>query len=1183
MDELKLGMQLDYESKVLCLEHTSPVITWKMEAGEEERGVRQTEYSLKLLQNETELWSTGPVKSEQLRHECENLPLQPETVYTLQLTMQDNFGRSATDTMEFRTGLMASDFSAAAWCGAKWIGTGTRSLWAPALSVFELSCDMQLERGTCSAELVFGANDPRLMDRDKNLMGLESPRFRSWISLQLDISGLQFGGLAALKIFRSGYAEADDPEQPLFMTELPHAVICADNAYDWHTVCVRSEYGVVDLYVDGTQVNQEDKTKAPGPFADSRVNLNPVGRGGDFNCYPNLCDIGVRLQPGNRAAFRNLTVRNYRRPGNVLAQFWGEPKHFPEKMPCRPADMPAPDWQKQTFFRIFDPSCHGLVMLRTEFRTETVRRAWLTITARGVYEVWLNGKKAGSDLLAPGLTQYNKTHLYQVYDVTGLLQEGENALAVELAEGWWSGALGFTGSNWNYWGDTQSVILKLTLEAEDGSVRVITSDPDRFTASDEGPDRYASLFQGQIYDAFYEPAVQGWREAGFLPGKPWAAAREIPLNEQTAIMGEISGPRGTTAHMDYTGLRVQGQIGCGVRAVEELTALSMTEPHPGVYVYDLGQNITGIPDITLPGGLAGQEVTLRYAELLYPEQAKYGRNQGMLMVENLRGALVTDVVYLGDAPVHFCPHFTFHGFRYLEITGLDEPLPPEKVRAIAISSVEALTAAYHCSDSRVNRLYKNIAWSLRDNFVSIPTDCPQRNERMGWSGDLSVFAPTAAAMCNAAPFLRRHMLNVTDTQHEDGRFPDIAPGPDGFGGILWGSVGMTVPYTLYMQYGDRQIYARHYDSMARYIRFLLEHVDEQGLQTAGELGDWLGPQNQTTETALLWMSYFAWDLKIMAQAAAVLEKPETEYYEYLAEAVRQRMNEVFFDPESHKTVYSCEEAARGNRMPFEPVDPTKPLPPKEPGGAYRMHTQTSYCVPLGMQLVSEAHVTEAGQHLAHLCSEPVTDDNGSLRPAGSLMTGFIGTAWLLNALSLAGRDDTAYRVLLNRSYPSWLYPVDQGATTIWERLDSYTLENGFGGHNSMNSFNHYSFGAVGQWLLGNSLGITHEEPGWQSFVLAPMPDEEHELTWAEGYMDTVCGRITSRWECLPCSGGTRYTVTVPAGTSCILKLRGRPQARVTESGKAPEEAPGVSSLGYNGIHHRYWLDSGTYSFHVTAF
>lgn len=1148
MTELKAVLRTEHEDRPLCVENDRPLFTWHLEAPE--RGCRQTSYRLTVTASDGAiLWDPGNVQDRCMTAEYAGAPIPPETTCTAHLTVQDNFGREADTSSVFRTGLEASGFDDPVWCGAKWIGTGTRDLRADALFVYELSCAVSLTEAA-AAGLLFGADDPRLMDGNKNILGTQARPGESYFLLRLDATPLDRGEPARVEIFRIGYVSDDRDDIPLHSLAIPPEVLNQSNRRAEHQLSLRCINSMADVYLDGVQLNPRPADATP--FASSALNLSPREGGNDFTCFGALCRIGARAE-GGEAVFRKLAVRNLRTPGSLL---WHA---FQTAQPVLGE-------------RRFDPELGGMPMVRREFDAGDVRKAYLTVTARGAYEAYLNGKKVGNDWLAPGLTQYTKTHMYQVYDVTELIRPGRNAIGIELGEGWWSGPISFAGENANYFGDTQSVIAKLTLESFDGTVDPVVTD-ETWQASNRGPIRHASLFQGQVCDARLEK--RGWAEADHA--EVWDTAAIVVLSPDNAALGTIMGPFGPQ-DMDHAPDACRGQIGGGVKCVARLPAIAMTEPRPGVFVYDFGQNIAGVPEIRFPA-MREAHVTLRYAEILYPELPEYAAQRGMIMVENLRAAHATDEVWLGDNEYLFCPRFTFHGFRYMELTGLDEPLPPDKVCALALSSAETVTADFRSSDESVDRLFQNICWSLRDNFLSIPTDCPQRNERMGWSGDLSVFSPTAVCLTDADAFLRRHMLAMRDLQREDGMFPDIAPIGGGFGGILWGSAGITVPWEVYRQYGDRHILEENYDAMVRYADFLLAHIDpETGLQTAGELGDWLGPQNGKTENGLLWMAYYIYDLDILAKTAAILGRPEAGAYAVQRQTAQDRFAAVYLDKKTGETVYSSEDAAHGNRMFFEPIDRTKPLPPKAPGGAYLMDTQTSYCTPLALGCVDEDLIDRVKEKLVRACMRENIDDHGSCRPPYSLMTGFIGTASILPALTLAGRDDIAYRMLTNRSFPSWLYPVEQGATTIWERLDSLTVENGFGGHNSMNSFNHYSFGAVGQWLISRSLGIKRDEPGFSRFCLCPMPDRSGALTEASGWYESASGRIESAWRAVP--GGWVYSFTVPANTECRLALPGAGDAVVLESGSAAENAVGVTALGYKNGVHEFRLESGAYTFTV---
>ncbi|MBR6406534.1 MAG: family 78 glycoside hydrolase catalytic domain [Lachnospiraceae bacterium] len=986
---------------------------------------------------------------------------------------------------------------------ACWIGAEKRMLQAHMMSVFQFRYLLRILPGSSRASFLFGGNDSRLMDRDKNIQGAEFGKDQSYIELQLDITPLDLGKPAEFRVLRTGYKNDESGMTLLHSAELPDDILNQKNAHDAHVISIKCVYGEIEVHFDGLLLS-----KASRPFAGNVWNLNPVGAGNNYICFPLLCDIGLKLEPEEEAEFSGLEIRNYRKPESLLYAAFESGESF--------------SGEADGFLKLWDPSYGGMTMLRTEFTLDKpVSEARLFATARGIYEVTLNGKKAGEDWFAPGLSQYNKTHYYQEYDVAALLKPGKNVWMIDLAEGWWSGAISFEGENWNYFGDRLSFLGALLIRYEDGSEARIVTNPDSFLASQDGPVRYGSLFQGEYYDFRKEEDIT------------WEAAVEIPLSDENCFIGEtIRMPFGRKDSLYYDDFKLLPDPARGVQVIERLTAKSTSEPRPGVYIYDFGQNIAGVPEVDFEG-ISGQKVTLRFAEILYPDMPEYAENAGMLMLENIRGALAQDTVILKDGFQTFCPHFTQHGYRYMEITGTDGPLPLESVRSIALSSVN-VTSEFRCSDPLISRLFENVTWSLRDNFISIPTDCPQRNERMGWSGDISVFAPTALRMADCVKFLEKQLQALRDVQDPSGRFPDIAPLGGGFGGVLWGSAGITIPWELYKRTGDTAVLSDHFDSMCRYMRYLKTRLSARGIVDEGPLGDWLGPENRKNEPALLWQCYYVYDLDILIRAANILGRPETanEFREDYLRA-RSAFHEVFLDPETLRTVFSSEDAATGKGMSFgmpSPI-PEEALPKKTGSGRYLIDTQTSYAVPLALGVFEPEAAEKAREYLREAVMRENIDDTGAVRPPYSLMTGFIGTAWILPALSDAGMDRLAFRMLRQAEYPSWLYPVKQGATTIWERLDSFTLERGFGGNNSMNSFNHYSFGAVAGWILGRMLGfpdqISEEGP-----VFSPMPDPDGVISWAEGSA-VFCGlSYRVRWEQKP--GETVYEIDVPEGGKAVL-------------------------------------------------
>ena len=1158
------NLQVEYRSRPLGIDAAQPRFSWQMNATAGERACRQTAYQIVVRDANGAAWDSGRIESgNSAGIKYAGSSLKAATRYSWAVTVWEQSGAKLTASSWFETGLMDPTPDSSAWSGAQWIGGGDQDLvlYAPYLAIFDLKYALTIPPGSTRASFIYGANDSRLMDRFKNIYQVESPKDGSYIKLELDISAVDGtpAGKAKLNIYRAGYKDTDDPSKPLRTFEISAQLINGANKNAEHLIAFHSAFGQIALSIDGN-------TSFSGAAGPNTINLNPVGSGGDYLAFGMLCDIGFSVEPGQTAMFRDVTVRNSRPPGNIL---------FHENLDAAPytgiyAGALQPDsgfsvaggqhliqGGAHGVFLVKDPSRNSAPMLRTTFETaaKAIESARLYVTARGIYEVFLNGRRVGEDYYNPGLTQYNVTHMYQTYDVTGMVKPGGNALGAMLGEGWWSGLLSF-GAIWNHFGDRQSLRAKLVVTYKDGSSDSIVTNPRTWKYYGSGPIIYSSLDAGEVYDASREAAINGWATSAYDDGK-WKPAAVVPL-EGTAFLGPDIGLFGLPAPpLDYGKLSLMGQIGDTATVFQTLTAKSMREVRRGVFVYNMGQNMVGVPRIHIKNGRAGQKITLRYAEMLYPDLKASGKNSGMIMTENYRAAVSQDIYTAKAGPQVIRPRFTSHGYQYIEISGIDKPLPLASVEGLVISSIHELTAGYKSSSEKVNRLWSNLVWSNIDNFLTIPTDCPQRNERMGWSGDINVFSRTATYISNADQFFTRHMYAMRDVQAPSGRFSDIAPVGGGFGGILWGSAGIIVPWETYLQYNDVGLLERHYPAMAAYIDFLQSTLNPQtGLSSDGGLGDWLGPQNNALGAAFLATAYHAYDLGIMAKAAEILGKPaDAEKYRALYESRKAFFNRTFVNTQ-HQTL------ATGGAFGINQGRSSQPP-------VFRIaDTQTSYAVPLGMGLFNADLIPAMNENLANVVSRENKDDGGKLRPKYSLMTGFIGTAWISKALSDSGRVDLAYRLLENSQYPSWLYPVDQGATSIWERLNGYTVENGFGGNNSMNSFNHYSFGAIGQWMIAYSLGIQRDEPGFQKFILQPEPDPTGTITWAEGYYDSMYGRISSSWKLE--NGVLTYRATVPANTTATLYL--------PESGKPATQGRGVRFLKYEQGKAIYHLDSGVYEF-----
>lgn len=1175
------NLEVEYTKTPIGIDVNAPRFSWQMEAPAGKHGYAQTHYRVEVKNPAGKLvWNTGKIAgSRSLGIEYAGPALEAATRYTWTVTVWDQNGAAASNTSWFETGLMNPDANLSAWDGATWIGGGDNDLilYAQYLPIFNLKYNLTIAPGSNRASMVLAANDPRLMDKNKNIFQVESKKNESYFKVEFDIAGVEGGGNAKINIYRAGYTGNDTAGRPIKTFVIKPDIINEDNQNKEHHFAIHNEYGTLTLSLDNNDLFfvEEPKAKeAPTGFPGrgnrgAVVTLNPLGAGHDVIPYGLLCDIGFAMDAGQSAVFSDLVISNTRMPGNILfkenlsaGNYKGIFKSFTNSGLSIKNGAYQLAGGSNGLLITADPSHNAMPMLRTKFAAadKKIAGARLYVTARGIYEIYLNGKRVGHDYYNPGLTQYNITHLYQTYDVTGMISGGQNAIGAMLGEGWWSGLLSF-GAIWNHFGDRQSLLAKLVITYQDGSKQVIATNDKDWKYYNNGPVVYSSLDMGEVDDASRDEAVKNWSTAGY-DDHAWQQAVTVPL-EGTTYTGSSRDFLGNKQDLYYTHTSLIGQIGEPAGIYKTLAAKSMKEVRKGVYVYNLGQNIVGVPRISFKNGKAGQKVTLRYSEVLYPALKESGKNVGMIMTENYRAALSQDIYIMKDGEQVFQPHFTSHGFQYIEVTGIDEPLPLDAVQALAMSSVKKLTAGYATSNPKVNKLWSNLTWSNIDNFLTIPTDCPQRNERMGWSGDISIFSRTATYASNADQFLRRHMIAMRDLQTDKGKFTDIAPVGGGFGGVLWGSAGITVAWETYQQYNDVGLLKEHYDAMAKYMAYVDSTINKTtGMSSDAQLGDWLGPQNNQLGTAYPVTAYHIFDLGIMVQVAEILGKKED------AQKYRERYNErkAFFN----KTFVNADKKTLG-LIGGGLMDPRNVKP------AFKIaDTQTSYALGLALGAFSDENIPYMVKNLEAAVERENKDDNGIMRPKYSLMTGFIGTAWISKALSDHGDDALAYKVLQNEHYPSWLYAIDQGATTIWERLNGYTVENGFGGNNSMNSFNHYSFGAIGQWMMAYSLGIQRDEPGFKKFILQPEPDPTGQMTWAKGYYDSSYGRINSSWKVD--KGTFSYTATVPANTTATLYLPAASVKSIRANGKPLGKSADITFVRFDKGKAVYVLRSGSYSF-----
>lgn len=785
----------------------------------------------------------------------------------------------------------------------------------------------------------------------------------------------------------------------------------------------------------------------------------------------------------------------------------------------------------------------GAPMLRKRFEIrKTLASARLYTTARGIYEYEINGTRLSDDRFNPGSTDYRYRILYNTYDITPLLKRGFNAIGVMLGAGWYSDFTGYATAWQDQFGTELSLLAKIVLTYQDGAREVIVSDGS-WKAFNGGPIMSDSFQNGEDFDA--RRIVPGWTDARF---------------------GDTNWPDATEVEAPADSIPIQYYIGSPVRTQQVLKAVSVSEPKPGVFVYDMGQNMVGVPRIRL-NGRAGQEITFKYGEMIYPTEVPedpmppltaevYAERKGLAYNENYRGALATDhYILAGRGPEVFEPHFTFHGFRYIEIHGLDKALPLADVEGLVLHSIGSQLSSFETSDPEVNRLYENIVWGQRGNFLSIPTDCPQRDERMGWTGDAQVFVRSATYNMNVDPFFSRWFHSVRDSQGEDGSYCDFIPkvgqppygSTKGGGALGWMETGIIIPWQIYLQYGDTRFLQEHYASMQAYLDYL-QHRAVKDIQPGSGYGDWVAVEH--TNSPLTNTAYYAYDALLMSKMACALGKyADEKRYRDLYERIKTAFNREFVGPDGV-------------------TKESKNVPPYVEwiaGGAdasFKANTQTSYVVPLQADLFDDQHKPLAVQNLVgNVAAHDYT-----------LTTGFIGTPYLNLVLSQNGFDEVAYKLFEQRNYPSWLYPVLQGATTIWERWNSYTIKNGFG-MVDMNSFNHYSFGAIEEWMFSYMLGIQPREndPGYHTFILTPRPGGSFE--YVKGGYDSVYGRIESGWRRMDDGESVEYTFVVPANTMALLLLPCAEGVSV-EPGEGKEYARPLDAPG------QYELPSGRYTFTV---
>ena len=695
---------------------------------------------------------------------------------------------------------------------------------------------------------------------------------------------------------------------------------------------------------------------------------------------------------------------------------------------------------------------------------KAVVAARLYVTALGLYRVWINGQEVSDAVLAPDWTNYHHRVRYTTFDVTAGLREGKNAIAALLGDGWYSGNVGWDGAH--TYGTRPAFLAQLVIDYADGSEQVVGTDSS--WRGSLGPILGSDLQDGEDYDALAE--IPGWNQADF-DDSSWSP---VSVRDENVKLEAIIAPP--------------------VRRTQEVAPVRVTEPVEGKYVFDFGQNMVGFARLKASAP-RGTKVSIAFAEMLNPD--------GTIYTENLRAARAIDsYIFKGEGEETWEPSFTFHGFRYAEVSGFAEKPNPSVLTGIVIGSDNAPAGKWECDNPMLDQLYSNIVWGQRGNFVSVPTDCPQRDERLGWMGDAQVFIRTATYNYDVRNFFENWLVEVADAQNEEGAFANVSPhvGAE-FGAAAWADAGVICPWTIYQVYGDKRIVERQYPSMVRFIDYLEKHSDHF-IRPAEGYGDWLSIGAETPKD-LIATAYFAHSTDLMSKmAAAIGKEDDAQKYRELFAEIRKAFNAKFVSADGH---------LEGN-------------------------TQTGYLLALNFGLLDEAQQAAAVKYLL----QDIAAKNEHLS------TGFVGVGLLLPTLTRFGAERTAYRLILQDTFPSWLFPVKNGATTIWERWDGWTPEHGFQTP-TMNSFNHYSLGSCGQWMYDSvaGIGMDESEPGFKHIIIRPMPGGR--LQSASGSHESPYGWIKTQWEVK--DGQFKLWVRIPGNSTATVYVPGT-EAQVVEGGEA---------------------------------
>jgi alpha-L-rhamnosidase len=747
-------------------------------------------------------------------------------------------------------------------------------------------------------------------------------------------------------------------------------------------------------------------------------------------------------------------------------------------------------------------------LLRKTFTIKKkIQAATAYVTAQGLYEAHINGKRVGDAYLTPGWTAYHKRVQYQTYDVTNLLNAGNNAIGVTLGSGWYRGFIGFGGQK-NFYGKDLALLLQLEITYTDGSKETVVSD--QSWKSSTGSILDSEIYNGEMIDARKDKS--NWNTVNYTD-KDWSGVKVIGT-DYSKLIATYNEP---------------------IKKQETFKPIKIFKTPKGEQVIDFGQNLVGWVQVKVRGN-AGDKITMYHAEVL----DKFGN----FYTENLRPAKQQNIYILkGGGEEFFEPHFTFQGFRYIKIEGFPGEIKPENFTAVALYSDMKPTGTFECSNPLVNQLQHNIEWGQRGNFLDVPTDCPQRDERLGWTGDAQAFARTATFNMQSHNFFAKWLKDVAADQNPDGGVPFVVPNVLGSGASSsagWADAATIIPWTMYLAYGDQRILEDQYASMKAWVGFMEANSTNHLWNKGFHFGDWLfyrpfddnDGRSAITDKYLIAQCFFAHSTQLVINAAQVLnKKDDVAKYTTLLKNI--------------KDAYIKEYVTSTGRLVSS--------------------SQTAYVLALNFDMLPENLRAQAAERLV----ENIKSYNNHLT------TGFLGTPYLCHVLTRFGYTDLAYTLLMQETYPSWLYPVKMGATTIWERWDGIKPDSTFQTP-GMNSFNHYAYGAIGDWMYRTVAGIEEDAPGYKKISIEPHIGGS--LTQASATYQTYYGAITSGWTVQ--DGQLSLNIEIPANTTATISIPAASADVISESGKALSASNGIKISGTENRQVRLMIGSGKYNFIV---